>query len=300
MRSYQCLHCVCEVHFGVDHGLLDAPLPVVAKLLFVLWSLVSVDYGSRGIYERACPIGFAEADAVLRCGALRAVPRDEEPYLFILVAQSFGYVGRCAAHNHSYVAVAVSSYSFGYIAYAGDDFGDSFIHCLAVGAGEILYLRGGRVACPHEHEDAFALLCGHLCKRLDSVGSDVAVDGYSIGGEGILEAGQLGVLEMGGGIEFCGVAYVAAFDVSDYFKAEVVGLCYQGVVGLYAFPEILLEEGHIYFHSRDHRSNYSHSLGAEIEDCIDGGIGVKFIIHVSMALNRSGKSVIYRVQPDNQ
>ncbi|MBA7716645.1 hypothetical protein ES703_125719 [subsurface metagenome] len=192
------------------------------------------------------------------------------------------------------------AYSFIFISDLGDDFGELFVHCLAFSVGKILNCGSGRIAGTNQHKNALSLLVGHVRKRLDTICSRVSVDGYGVGGKVVFEAGQFRIFEMSGGVSCCGMAYVTAFYVADYFQAQLVSLGNQGIVSLQAFPEILFKKRNVYLHSGNHRGNDSHCLCAKIEDSIDRGGGIKLIVHLAMTSYRRGQSGVNRVQPDNQ
>ena len=58
---------------------------------------------------------------------------------------------------------------------------------LAISICKILNGRGGRIACANEHKYTFALPSSHISKGLNTISPCIAIDGYSIGSEGIQE-----------------------------------------------------------------------------------------------------------------
>jgi len=101
------------------------------------------------------------------------------------------------------------------------------------------------------------------------------------------------------GIAFGGVADIAAFDITDDFDTQRLGLRQQRIIDFNAFPEVFFKIGNIDFDRRNYRSDDFQRADTKFKYGIDCRRQIGFAIAASIT-QVLGQPAIDRVQAHDQ
>lgn len=274
-------------------GVGDAFFPIADVLVFFL--AVGIEDGSAGGDDGAFAVEEGGAGH-FGGGALCAVAWQEEDGFWEAFSEAFHGMGLgCADDGAEGAEPAVADHGVGE---GGEFVGDHFGPGSAVVEFDILEIGGAGVAGPDEDEQALAGMLGGVEERLEGVEAEHGIGGDGVWGDDFVLVAEGSIGEVSGGVGRGGGSDVAAFDVADDEESEFFGFLDEREVGFDAFRVVFFEIGGLEFDDGDEGRDDFEDCGREIEDGVDGRLGVIGVAMIAVSRDRVGQGFEDRVNSD--